>query len=194
MHRSRIFAPLLAVVAICIPAAPQAGAQGASSAVPRKSASEPAARPPATRPVQVGRDTTVARKSLSERLFEARWVVFPARFAIISVCLSLGLVLLICGTWGAVRVAHSLLHTKWQEPPRRLKRGEIGAAGTSLGVEWEERLSTNTENDRQQDAQITWLEEGFNRVTRDVNTLAARVTTLEISTGVRSHERTDGAG
>lgn len=194
MRWSRLFFALLAVMAICVPAAPPAWAQAGPAPTREKAGAAPSARPVAARPPQARTDTAQASKSVSARLFDAGWVIFPARLALVIVCVTVALFLAMCGTWSALRVAHSLWHTEWSEPPRQLKRGELGAAGTSLALEWEERFSTNTENDRERDAQIAWLEDGFNRVTKDINTLAARVTTLEIQAGVRSHERTGDTG
>jgi hypothetical protein len=92
--------------------------------------------------------------SVSETLFEAEWVIFPARLALVIVFLTIALLLLMFGGWGAARVAHSLRHMKWSEPPRRLKRGEVGAAGTSVALEWEERMHENLQQDAERDQQL----------------------------------------
>lgn len=194
MRPSRIFSALLAVMAICAAAAGSAGAQAAGPAVRAKAVPRAIAKPVATRPTQVRRDTTQASKSVSQRLFDAGWVVFPARLSLVVVCLTVALFLAMCGMWAAARVLHSLRHTKWSEPPRRLKRGEFGAAGTTVAVEWEERLSSNTENDREQDQQIAWLDKAFNRLTEEVETFRVRLATLEALSGVRPHERADDTG
>lgn len=192
MRRSRIFSALLAVVAICAAAAPSAGAQAATPSVREKAAPGPAVHPAAAQRPTDRRDTAQASKSVSQRLFEARWVIFPARLALVIVFVTVALLLLLCGSWSAVRVVHSLRHTKWSEPPRRLKRGEVGAAGTTVAVEWEERLTTNTANDREQDRQITLLGEGLERIKKEHSAFSARLTTLETLTGVYPHERADG--
>jgi hypothetical protein len=75
----------------------------------------------------------------------------------VTVFVTVALFLLMCGTWSAVRVAHSLRHTKWSEPPRRLKRGELGAAGTSFALEFEERMHENLEQDAERDREIARL-------------------------------------
>jgi hypothetical protein len=191
MRRSRIFSALLAVMAICAAAAPSAGAQAAAPAVREKATSRPAVHPAAAQRTTDRRDTAQASTSVSQRLFEARWVIFPARLALVIVFVTGALFLLLCGAWSAVRVAHSLRHTKWSEPPRRLKRGEVGAAGTTVAVEWEERLSSNTENDREQDQQIELLDRAFDRLTKEFNAFGARLTSLETLAGVHSHERED---
>jgi hypothetical protein len=136
----------------------------------------------------VRRDTANAGKSVSERLFDAQWVLFPARLALAIVFVTVAGLLLIGGSWAAARLAHSLRHLNWKQPPRRLKRGEVGAAGTTLAVEWEERLSTNIENDEERDRQIAWLREVVDRLTLDHNRLAARVAAVVESAGVR-HDR-----
>ena len=188
MCRPRIFPALLAVMAICIAAAPSAGAQSAASGV-REQAGPPAvAKSVAARRGQVQRDTGQASQSVSERLFDAGWVIFPARLALVIVFMTIALLLLMCGAWSAVRVAHSLRHTKWSQAPRRLKRGEVGAAGTSFAVEWEERLSAKTENDLQQDGQIALLRQAVDRLTKEHNALAARLAAVEAFAGVRPNE------
>ena len=193
MRRFRIFSALLAVMAICAAAAPFAGAQAAAPAVREKAAPRPALHPAAGQRAADRRDTAQARESVSQRLFEARWVIFPARLALVIVFVTIALLLLLCGAWSAVRVAHSLRHTKWSEPPRRLKRGEVGAAGTTVAVEWEERLSSNTENDREQDRQIALLTQAYARFTREFHQFGVRLSTLEALAGVRPHERADDA-
>jgi hypothetical protein len=192
MRRPRIFSALLAVVAICAAAAPSAGAQAAPPAVREKAGPRPVVHPAAAQRTADRRDTAQASKSVSQRLFEARWVIFPARLALVIVFVTVALLLLLCGAWSAVRVAHSLRHTKWSEPPRRLKRGEVGAAGTTVAVEWEERLSSNTENDEEQDRQIALLDKAFDGLTKNLNAFDARLTTLETLAGVHTHEQADG--
>lgn len=188
MLSSRIFPALLAVMAICIAAAGSAGAQAASPAVREKAAPQPAAKPVAPPSVPARRDTAKVSTSVSERLFDAGWVVFPARLALVVVFTTVALLLLILGAWAAVRTAHSLRHTRWREPPRRLKRGEVGAAGTTVAVEWEERLATNNENDQEQDRQIASLREVVDRLTREHNAFAARLGVVEALAGVRPNE------
>lgn len=178
MRRSRIFAALLAVLAICTSAAPPAGAQAAGQAVREKTDLRSAAAPAATRPVPVRRATPQTSKSVSERLFDAGWVLFPARIALVIVFVTVGLVLLSCATWGALRVAHSLWHTKWSEPPRKLKRGEVGAAGTSFALEFEERMHENTEADAERDLRIDSLSEKLARLSKEHERVAATVAIL----------------
>jgi hypothetical protein len=194
MRRSRIFPALLAVVAICVAAAGSAGAQAAPPAVREKAAPPTPGRQVATRPAQARRDTAEAGKSVSVRLFDAGWVVLPARLALVAVCLTIALLLLMCGVWSTLRVAHSLRHTRWSEPPRRLKRGEFGAAGTSVAVEFEERLSSNADNDREQDRQIESLTEACARFTREFHQFDVRLSSLEALVGVHPNERADDTG
>jgi hypothetical protein len=193
MQRSRIFVALFAVVAICLSAAPPTGAQSGTASVREKAAPVPAARPAAAPPPQVRSDSTHASKSVSQRLFDAGWVIFPARVAIVIVFMSVGLLLAMGGSWSALRVAHSLWHTEWGEPPRRLKRGEVGAAGTTLAVEWEERLSSNANKDREQDRQIALLKEAFKRMNEEFAAHDTRLANLEALAGAR-HERTGDVG
>lgn len=178
MCRLRIFSALLAVMAICIAASGSAEAQAASPAAREKAAPQTPARPVATRPVQARRDTAQAGASVSQRLFDAGWVVLPARLALVAVCLTIALLLTMCGAWSALRVAHSLRHTKWSEPPRRLKRGEFGAAGTSVVVEFEERLHANLEEDAERDQQIAELQANLAQLSTEHKRVAATVTAL----------------
>ena len=174
----RIFSVLLAVMAICVSATASAGAQAGSPAVRERAASQTPARPVATRPAQARRDTAQADKSVSERLFDAGWVVLPARLALVAVCLTIALLLLMCGLWSTLRVAHSLRHTRWSEPPRRLKRGEFGAAGTSVALEFEERLHANLEQDAERDQQIAELQTNLAQLSTEHRRVAATVTVL----------------
>jgi hypothetical protein len=178
MRPSRIFSALLAVMAICAAATGSAGAQAAGPAARDKAAPRAAAKPVATRPALVRRDTAQASKSVSQRLFDAGWVVFPARLALVAVCLTIALLLLTCGVWSALRIAHSLRHTKWSEPPRRLKRGEFGAAGTTVAVEWEERLHANLEEDVERDQQIAQLQTNLAQLSTEHKRVAAMVAAL----------------
>ncbi len=194
MPRSR-FAALLACLVICIAPATPAAAQTQAAPTTQKAAPAPPIAPPAAARAEAARsDSAKAGKSVSERLFAADWVLFPARLALIIVFLTLALFLLMCGIWSAIRVVHSLRHMKWSQPPRRLKRGEVGAAGTSLAVEWEERLSTNIENDEERDRQIAWLREVVDRLTLDHNRLAARVAAIAKATGVHSDGEAESPG
>jgi hypothetical protein len=175
----RIFSILLAFVAISIAPAEHGGAQAARPPV-RETA---AAAPPTLRPIPAqakagGQSAAQTDKSISGRLFEAPWVLFPARLALAIVFLTVAVLLLIGGSWAAARLAHSLRHLNWQQPPRRLKRGEVGAAGTTLAVEWEERLSTNIESDEERDRQIASLREVVDRLTKEHNELAATVAAM----------------
>lgn len=195
MHPSRIVPAVLACLAICIAPATPAAAQ--TRTVPQKPApAPPAARPVAPRADPSRGDTAKVGKPVpvSQRLFDAEWVLFPARLALVIVFLTLAVFLVMCGIWSAIRVAHSLRHMKWSQPPRRLKRGEVGAAGTSLAVEWEERLSTNIENDEERDRQIAWLREVVDRLTLDHNRLSARVAGVVKATGVRPDDEAEDLG
>lgn len=91
-------------------------------------------------------------------------------------------------------MAHSLGHLNWKQPPRRLKRREVGAAGTTLAVEWEERLSTNIENDEERDRQIASLREVVDRLTGDHNKIAARLAAIGQSAGIRPDEQAEELG
>lgn len=191
MRRLRIFSALLAVLATCTSAAPPAGAQAAGPAVREKTVAPPVPKT-ATTP-QAGRDTA-QQKSVSHKLFDAGWVIFPARVALVTVSMTIAVLLLMGGMWSTARVVHSLWHTKWSEPPRKLKRGEVGAAGTTLAVEWEERLSTNAANDQHQDQQISVLDEAVERLTAEFSAFDARLAILEALTGVHPHERAEDGG
>jgi hypothetical protein len=193
MRRIRLFTTLLAVMAIRTSAASPAEAQ-AGTAVREKTVTAPRRKPAEAQPPRVRRDTANAGKSISERLFDAQWVLFPARLALAIVFLTVALLLLIGGSWAAARLAHSLRHLNWKQPPRRLKRGEVGAAGTTLAVEWEERLSTNTENDEERDRQISSLREVVNQLTRDHNRIAARLAAIGESEGDPPDEETEDLG
>jgi hypothetical protein len=105
-------------------------------------------------------------------------VIFPARLALVIVFLTIALLLLMLGTWSTVRVAHPLRHTKWAQPPRRLKRGELGAAGTSVALEFEERLHDNLEQDAERDRQLVSLHETVARLSRELDEVVAAVTAL----------------
>jgi hypothetical protein len=178
MRLSRIFAAVFAVLAICIPAASPAEAQAASPAVRQKTSEVRAGRPVAARPREVRRNTAETSKSVTQRLFDARWVIFPARLTLVIVFLTVALLLLSCGTWGALRIAHSLWHTKWRQPPRQLKRGELGAAGTSLSLEFEERMHENLEHDAARDRQLATLHAIVARLSREHDEVAATVADL----------------
>jgi hypothetical protein len=179
MRRVLVFPALLAVLAICTAPAATAHAQTAGQPVREKAApAPPAPQPPTTAAGRARADSARAAKSVSERLFDADWVIFPTRLALVIVFLTLALVLLMFGTWGAVRVAHSLRHTKWSQPPRRLKRGEVGAAGTSVALEFEERVQENLQQDAERDQQIASLREGLAQLSKDHTAVAATVAAM----------------
>lgn len=68
------------------------------------------------------------------------------------------MLLLAGGSWVAYRLAHSMRHLNWKEPPRRLKKGELGAAGTTLGWEFEDQTSKQDRaKDAERDQQIAAL-------------------------------------
>jgi hypothetical protein len=105
-------------------------------------------------------------------------VIFPARLALVIVFLTIALFLLLFGAWGALRVAHSLRHMKWSQPPRRLKRGEVGAAGTSFALEFEERIHENLQQDAERDQQLGSLSEIVAQLSKDQNAMAATVAAM----------------
>jgi hypothetical protein len=195
MHPARVIAALLACLAICIAPATPAAAQTRAAPAGQKAAPAPAVpRPVAARTDAVPSDSAKAGKSVSQRLFDAEWVLFPVRVALVIVFVTIALFLLMCGIWSAIRMVHSLRHMKWSQPPRRLKRGELGAAGTSLAVEWEERLSTNIQNDEERDRQIAWLREVVDRLTLDHNRLVARVAAIAKAAGVHPDGEAEDLG
>jgi hypothetical protein len=106
-------------------------------------------------------------KSLSQSVFDTPWVLFPTRLTIVIVFLAVAMLFLMSGCWGAVRFAHLLRHLEWKEPPRRLKRGELGAAGTSLGWEFEDRTSRDLAKDNERDEQIAALQLSVAALSRD---------------------------
>jgi hypothetical protein len=117
--------------------------------------------------------TPAQSKSLSQKIFDTSWVLFPTRLAVVIVLLAVAALFLMSGCWGAVRLAHLLRHLEWKEPPRRLKRGELGAAGASVAFEFEERLNTKHAEDEERDRQIAWLRTTVLRLTEDHNRTAA---------------------
>jgi cytochrome c-type biogenesis protein CcmH/NrfG len=178
MRRIRIFATLFAVMAIQTSAASPAEAQAGGAAVREKTVTAPSRKPAEAQPPRVRRDTANASESVSERLFDAGWVIFPARLALVIVFLTIALFLLMLGTWIAIRVAHSLRHMKWSQPPRRLKRGEVGAAGTSFALEFEERVHENLQQDAERDQQLASLSEIVAQLSKDQNAMAATVAAM----------------
>lgn len=178
MRLVRVLPVLLAALAIYIALAAPADAQTASAPVREKAAPARMTRPAPVSVRQQRPDTALASRSVSERLFDAEWVIFPARLALVIVFLTLALVLLMFGTWGAVRVAHSLRHTKWSQPPRRLKRGEVGAAGTSVALEFEERMHENLQQNTERDQQLASLSEIVARLSKDQKATAATVAAM----------------
>lgn len=176
-------------MAICVWAAASAEAQADSAGVREKAVTAHSRKPGETRPAQVRRDTASAGKSVSERLFDAGWVIFPARLALVIVFVTIALLLLMLGTWSTVRVAHSLRHTKWAQPPRRLKRGELGAAGTSVALEFEERLHDTLEQNAARDRQLALLHETVARLSQELDEVVAAVTTL-----FQKRQQEDGNG
>lgn len=190
MLRSRIFIALLASMAICIASALPAGAQTARPSVREKVAPAPPTPRPIPGPAEAeSQNAAQEDKSISGRLFQAPWVLFPARLALVIVFLTVAVLLVIGGSWAAARLAHSLRHLNWKQPPRRLKRGEVGAAGTTLAVEWEERLSTNIESDEERDRQIASLKEVVDRLTKEHNELATTVAAMGRTGGTRHDEQ-----
>jgi hypothetical protein len=97
------------------------------------------------------------------------------RLAIVIVLLAVSLLFMIGGCWGAVRMAHLLRHMQWKEPPRRLKRGEFGAAGASLDWEFEDRSTRDAVQDIERDKQIVLLQQNQERLSQEQIKLAATV-------------------
>jgi len=151
------------------------------AAVPTVPASRPESRD-AAQPV------SLPGKSLPQRIFDTPWVLFPTRFAVVIVLLAFAALCLVSGVWGAVRFAHLLRHLEWGEPPRRIKRGEMGAAGANLAFEFEERLSVKRAEDDERDLQIAWLRTAVARLSAEHNEV---VTALEMIDANRER-RLDG--
>lgn len=138
---------------------------------------------------------TASAKSLSQKIFETPWVLFPTRMAVVIVLVAIAVLFLMSGAWGAVRLAHLLRHLEWKEPPRRLKRGELGAAGANLAFEFEERLNVKREEDEERDRQIAWLRTTVLRLTADHNRTAAALKMItEPGAKDRSHGKADDVG
>lgn len=188
MRPDLLLALLIAAITLCLPAR-WAEAQAAPSPAPPRAAPAPRAEPP-----QASREPAQARKSVSEKLFDTDWVLFPARLALIIVFLATAAFLLMGGSWVTVRIAHSLKHLQWKHPPRRLKRGEVGAAGTTLAVEWEEHLRTDLKNDEERDRQIAWLREVVDRLARDHRQIAAALANRDTAEGSRPDGETEALG
>ena len=127
------------------------------------------------------RDTAPQAKSLPQRVFDAPWVLFPTRLAIVIVLLAVSL--LMSGCWGAARFAHLLRHMQWKEPPRQLKRGEVGAAGASLVFEFDERLHARREEDEERDRQLAWLRTSVLRLTAMQRDLAGTLEAMRSPEG-----------
>lgn len=157
------------VLAASVASPDRVWAQGTVRQAPDKSAAGARSSAPTAAPKPVA----PAAKSLSQRVFDTPWVLFPMRLAIVIVLLAVSLLFLIGGCWGAVRMAHLLRHMRWKEPPRRLKRGELGAAGASLAFEFEEQLNVKREEDEERNRQIAWLRTSVLRLTADHNRTAA---------------------
>lgn len=171
-------------IAVVVLAASGAGAElsRAQDTVRRDTAKiAPAPRPSASSSASAvtARPASTASKPLPQRVFDTPWVLFPTRLTIVIVLLAVSVLFLMSGCWGAVRFAHLLRHMKWKEPPRRLKRGELGAAGASLGFEFEERLNVNREEDEERDRQIAWLRTAVLRLSAEHNEIAATLEMLE---------------
>jgi hypothetical protein len=148
-------------------------AQDTTQPAPQKSV---AARPePARRTRQAAEPRTAPIKSLSQRIFETPWVLFPTRLTVVIVLGAVAALFLAGSIWSTVRLAHLLRHMRWTEPPRRLKRGELGAAGASLGWEFEDRSTRDSAQDAEQDKQIALLQQNMERLTQEQIELAATV-------------------
>ncbi len=179
-------------------AAPAAGprwvhAQDTVRPAPQESATT---RPDSTsRARPAAEPRTPPAKSLSQKIFETPWVLFPTRMAVVIVLVAIAVLFLMSGAWGAVRFAHLLRHLQWKEPPRRLKRGELGAAGANLAFEFEERLNVKREEDEERDRQIAWLRTTVLRLTADHNRTAAALKMItEPGAKDRPHGKADDVG
>jgi hypothetical protein len=137
---------------------------------------------PATASQPAAADSTkpaVTSKSLPQRIFDTPWVLFPTRLTIVIVLLAVSALFLMSGCWGAVRFAHLLRHLEWKEPPRRLRRGELGAAGANVAFEFEERLNTKREEDEARDRQIAWLRTAVLRLSSEHNEVVAALELMD---------------
>lgn len=165
-------------------AAPAGGCSSLHAQVTRAAAQARDSAAARTRPARTAqpapsrRDSASVSRSVSEKIFDADWVIFPARLAVVIVFLAVAVLFLMGGCWAAVRVAHSLRHTKWAQPPRRLKRGEIGAAGTSFAMEFEERLHENLERDAKRDQEIANLRDMVDQLSREQSEVAAIIVSV----------------
>src|SRR5215207_1643661 len=156
---------MLAMLASCGTRAPLAQAQATAPASRDSSAIRRPEQPHAAVATHsIGRERNPARRSVTEKLFDAQWVIFPARLSLVIVFSALAALLLTSGTWVTVRLAHSMRHLRWKEPPRRWKRGELGAIGTTLGWEFEERTSRELARDEERDQQIVALQKSVERL------------------------------
>lgn len=179
MSRHRLL-PVLAALAVC--AAPDVQAQPAAPVARDTGAAPPRVAPPtpafATTSIPGRRDPAARNRSVTEKLFDARWVVFPARLALVIVFSAVAMLLLMGGTWAGVRVAHALWHLRWKEPPRRLRRAEVGAAGTTLALELEDRLQDKVQQDAERDQQIATLRDRVAHLYNEHEELAATVAAM----------------
>ncbi|HST61903.1 MAG TPA: hypothetical protein VLK84_24595 [Longimicrobium sp.] len=137
---------------------------------------------------------TASAKSLSQKIFESSWVLFPTRMAVVIVLVAIAVLFLMSGAWGAVRFAHLLRHLEWKEPPRRLKRGELGAAGANLAFEFEERLNVKREEDEERDRQIAWLRTAVLRLSAEHNEVVAALELVDRNRERGSHGKRDDVG
>jgi hypothetical protein len=157
----------LAIIALTAAAASGAPlrAQGAVRNDTMKSATAP--RHAAAASTASAGSTAPPPRSLSQRVFDTPWVLFPTRLTIVIVLLAVAVMFSMGGFWGAVRLAHLLRHLEWKEPPRRWKRGELGAAGATLGWEFEDRTTKETGKDAKRDQQILLLQQNVTRLSKD---------------------------
>jgi hypothetical protein len=170
-------------------------AQSAVQQAPAKGAVTARAPARGGAPATAPKPVAPAARSLSQRVFDTPWVLFPMRLAIVIVLLAVSLLFMIGGCWGAVRMAHLLRHMQWKEPPRRLKRGEFGAAGASLAFEFEEQLNVKREEDEERNRQIAWLRTSVLRLTADHNRTAAALAMItDPSERDLSHGEADDLG
>jgi hypothetical protein len=146
-------------------------AQGTVRQAPNKSAVAARSSAPTTTPKPVA----PAAKSLSQRVFETPWVLFRTRLTVVIVLLAVAALFLTGSIWSTLRLAHLLRHMQWKEPPRRLERGEFGAAGASLGWEFEDRSTRDAVQDIGRDKQIVLLQQNQERLSQEQIKLAATV-------------------
>lgn len=184
----------LATIGLTAPAVGPGRAWAQDTIRPAPAHSTTARPDSATRTRAAAESRTHSAKSLSQRIFETPWVLFPTRMAVVIVLVAIGVLFLMSSAWGAVRFAHLLRHLEWKEPPRRLKRGELGAAGANLAFEFEERLNVKREEDEERDRQIAWLRTAVLRLSAEHNEVVAALELVDRNRERGSHGKRDDVG